>query len=67
MYDSGVEKVKSKIQVDAPTNVSLQMDGWTAAHHGYMGGILGTVDSVNYSRLEYYCWFVMFSICTLFE
>ena len=50
MYDAGVEKIKMKIQLDSPTNVSLQMDGWTAAHHGYMGGILGRVNSVNFSR-----------------
>ena len=47
MYDKGVEKIKTKIQADSPSNVSLQMDGWTAAHHGYMGGILGNTDIVN--------------------
>ena len=50
MYEAGVDKVRNKIQVDAPPHVSLQMDGWTAAHHGYMGGILGRVNSVNFSR-----------------
>ena len=50
MYEAGVDKVHNKIQVDAPSHVSLQMDGWTAAHHGYMGGILGRVNSVNFSR-----------------
>ena len=53
MYEVGVEKVHTKIRVDAPNHVSLQMDGWTAAHHGYMGGILGRVNGVNLSR-QYY-------------
>ena len=43
MYEVGAAKVKAKIQDDAPLNVSLQMDGWTSFHHGYMGGILGRV------------------------
>ena len=43
MYEVGTAKVKAKIQDDAPLNVSLQMDGWTSFHHGYMGGILGKI------------------------
>ena len=33
--------VKNRVQEDSPPTVSLQLDGWTAHHTGYMGAILG--------------------------
>ena len=41
IYEHGVTTVKAKLLKDAPPIVKLQMDGWTAAHTGYMGAILG--------------------------
>ena len=39
-YIKGVEKVKARLAVEDPLCVSLQVDGWTAFHTGYMGAIL---------------------------
>ena len=36
----GVEAVKARLTEDDPECVSLQVDGWTAHHTGYMGAIL---------------------------
>ena len=38
-YELGRDTVKTKLEKAAPEHVSLQMDGWTAVHTGYMGGI----------------------------
>ena len=40
-YDKGVETVRQKLEEADPAVVSLQMDGWTANHHSYMGAIIG--------------------------
>ena len=38
-FKVGKATVKAKMEKDNPEFVSLQTDGWTAAHTGYMGGI----------------------------
>ena len=38
-YEVGRSTVQARLEKDAPETVSLQMDGWTAVHTGYMGGI----------------------------
>ena len=40
-YDNGLNTVRVKLEEAEPIAVSLQMDGWTAHHHGYMGAIIG--------------------------
>ena len=40
-YDKGLGLVQDKFRQDNPAHVSLQMDGWTAHHTGYMGAIIG--------------------------
>ena len=33
----GKQKVQSKLKEDKPGTVSIQLDGWSANHHGYIG------------------------------
>ena len=40
-YEKGILSVKRRLEEADPAVVSLQMDGWTAHHHGYMGAIIG--------------------------
>ena len=52
-----MDKVRAKLLSDSPTNVSLQLDGWTAAHNGYMGSILGI--TVHYTLQWYILYFLL--------
>ena len=40
-YEKGILSVKRRLEEADPAVVSLQMDGWTAHYHGYMGAIIG--------------------------
>ena len=48
-YVIGKQKLQDKIRQDRPASVSLQMDGWTAAHTGYMGAICDYIND-NWER-----------------
>ena len=50
-FKVGKATVKAKIEKDNPPFVSLQTDGWTAAHTGYMGGICS--ESLHCTVLQY--------------
>ena len=39
-YLKALEDVKERLAKDAPTYSAFQLDGWTAHHTGYLGGIL---------------------------
>ena len=36
-YSNGVTKVQNKLTTDDTASVSIQLDGWSAHKHGYMG------------------------------
>ena len=36
-YVRGKQRVEQKLAADQPSTVSIQLDGWSAHHHGYMG------------------------------
>ena len=36
-YTKGMQKVQQKLNEDEPLSVSLQLDGWSAHKHGYIG------------------------------
>ena len=36
-YIKGKEKIKKKLEEAQPTSVSIQLDGWSQHHHGYIG------------------------------
>ena len=48
-YVIGKQKLQDKIRQDRPASVSLQMDGWTAAHTGYMEAICDYIND-NWER-----------------
>ena len=48
-YVLGKTKLQAKIGRDKPASVSLQMDGSTAAHTGYMGAICDYIND-NWER-----------------
>jgi hypothetical protein len=36
-YTNGVDRVQKKLTSDHPVAVSIQLDGWSAHKHGFMG------------------------------
>ena len=50
-FKVGKATVKAKIEKDNPEFVSLQTDGWTAAHTGYIRGVCS--ESLHCTVLQY--------------
>ena len=42
-FKKGMESVQKKLKDDEPASVSLQLDGWSAHKHGYMGLLINYI------------------------
>ena len=51
VYDSSMSKIEKKIKLDNPDTLNLQLDGWSADHHGYIGLIFNYITE-NWKRVN---------------